>query len=111
MKVGLLDLETVPHAPTSKFLTKKEMQSVDSEWMWNRNNFIFKHNIPLMVDRKMADVLGEKYESVKYHDKKEDLGKIAYNDLKKMAKTKGVPYKDTFVKKDVLIQMIEDLDG
>ena len=111
MKVGVLDLETVPNAPTSKFLTKQEMQSIDSGWIWNRNSFIFKHNIPLMVDRKMADVLVKKYESVKYQDKKEDLSNIAYNDLKKMAKNKGVPYKDTFVKKDVLIRIIEDLDG
>tara|TARA_R100000664_G_scaffold2996_1_gene7044 strand:+ start:11883 stop:12218 length:336 start_codon:yes stop_codon:yes gene_type:complete len=111
MKVGLLDLETVPHAPTSKFLTKEEMQKIDSEWIWNRQSFIFKHNIPLMVERKMADVLVKKYESVKYHDKKEDLSKMAYNDLKKLAKAKGMSHKDTFVKKELLIQAIEKLDG
>ena len=49
MKVGLLDLETVPHAPTSKFLTKKEMQEIDSEWIWNRQSFIFKHNISITI--------------------------------------------------------------
>ena len=110
MKVGLLDLETVPHAPTSKFLTKEEMRKIDSEWLWNRQSFIFKHKIPLMVERKQADMLVDKYNSVQYHDKKEDLRKMKYNDLKRMGRTKGMSNQDTFVKKELLIQAIEELD-
>ena len=31
MKIGLLDNETVPNAPTSKFLTKEEIQNYIDE--------------------------------------------------------------------------------
>jgi len=111
MKVALLDLETVPHAPTSKFITKQEMQKIDSEWIWNRQSFIFKHNIPLMVERKMADIHVDKYISVKYYDKKDDLRKMKYNDLKRMGRAKGMSNLDTFIKKELLIDAIEVLDG
>ena len=110
MKVGLLDFDTVPNAPTSKFLTKEEMKLIDPNWIWNRKSFIFKHNVPLSVDRKIADFLVKKYESVKYQNKKEDLNNLSYNNLKKMAKNKGVPHKDTFVTKEKLIKMIEIVD-
>ena len=111
MKIGILDRETVPNAPTSKFLTKDEIQKFDSEWIWNRQSFIFKHKIPLMVERKAAEVLVNKYESVHFYDKKDDYSKIKYNDLKRLAKSKGVPYKETFIKKELLIEKIIELDG
>ena len=101
MKIGLLDNETVPNAPTSKFLTKEEIQKFDTEWIWNRQSFIFKHKIPLMVERKAAEVLVNKYDSVQ----------AKYNDLKKIATSKGIPYKETFIKKEELIEKIIELDG
>ena len=64
-----------------------------------------------MVDRDVAKVLVDKYESVEFHNKSDDYNKIAYNKLKKVATDKGVPYKETFVKKEALIDKIEELDG
>jgi hypothetical protein len=52
-----------------------------------------------------------KYESVHFYDKKDDYSKIKYNDLKKLAKSKGLPYKETFIKKELLIEKIVELDG
>jgi|TARA_R110000823_G_scaffold292314_3_gene411124 hypothetical protein len=111
MKIGLLDNETVPNAPTSKFLTKEEIQKFDTEWIWNRQSFIFKHKIPLMVERKAAEVLVNKYDSVQYYEKADDYSKAKYNDLKKIATSKGIPYKETFIKKEELIEKIIELDG
>tara|TARA_R110000787_G_scaffold140443_1_gene253998 strand:+ start:116 stop:451 length:336 start_codon:yes stop_codon:yes gene_type:complete len=111
VKIGILDKETVPNAPTSKFLTKAEIQKFDSEWIRNRQSFIFKHKIPLMVERSAAEVLVSKYESVCYYDKKDDYSKIKYNKLKKLAKSKGLSYKETLVTKEVLIEKIIELDA
>ena len=111
MKIGLLDMETVPNAPTSKFLSKQEILEFDNDWIYNRKNFIFKHKIPLMVDREDAKALVEKYVSVEFHKKSDDYTKINYNKLKKVATSKGIPYKETFVKKELLIEKIVELDG
>jgi hypothetical protein len=48
---------------------------------------------------------------VHFYDKKDDYSKIKYNDLKKLAKSKGLPYKETFIKKELLIEKIIELDG
>ena len=107
MRVGIIDKETVPHAPTSRFLTKEEMNELDNGWIWNRNNFIFKYNIPLMVERNIAEALIKKYDPVEFYDKKEDLRRMKYNKLKAMARKKGYDHKSTFVNKEKLISMID----
>jgi len=111
MKIAIIDTETIPKAPTSKFLTKKEMQMLDENWIWNRKSFIFKHNIPLMVDRDVANILINKYDTIKYEDKKDDLRKMKYQNLKKLAVKRGMSYSDTFLKKEELIKAIDKLDG
>ena len=109
MKIAIIDTETIPKAPTSKFLTKNEMQMLDENWIWNRKSFIFKHNIPLLVESDIANLLVNKYDAIEYEDKRDDLRKMKYHKLKQFAVKRGIEYKDTFVKRDVLIEMIRDL--
>ena len=49
----IIDNDTIPHAPTSKFIDRKEFNEVypDSEHV-KRLNYIFKHKIPLQVSAK-----------------------------------------------------------
>jgi hypothetical protein len=110
MEVRIIDKQTVPNAPTSRFLTKKEMEAINRDWIWHRKSYIFKHKIPLVVDRKEADVLIEKYDSISYFDRTENLKKMKYNDLKKMARSKGLSHKDTMVSREVLITSIDRLN-
>ena len=49
----------------------------------------------------------DKYPTVIYVDRKQDLNSIKYQKLKKMAANKGIPWADTFVKKEDLIRMID----
>jgi hypothetical protein len=48
----------------------------------------------------------DKYPTVIYVDTKQDLINVKYQKLKKMAANKGIPWANTFVKKDELIRMI-----
>ena len=108
-QVGIIDDEAVQYAPSSKFLTKEEMQTIDPNWIWNRKSFIFKYQIPLVVDKNIAEAMIKKYDSVQYLDKKDDLKKVKYQKLKKMATSKGIPWKETFVPKDELIRLIDSV--
>jgi hypothetical protein len=111
MKIGIIDTDTVQHAPTSKFLNKEEMQKLDAEWIYNRKSFIFKHRIPLLVERDIANAMVKKYNTVEYIDKKEDLSKVKYQKLKQLAVKRGMSYNDTFIKKEELIKAIDKLNG
>jgi hypothetical protein len=111
MEVGLIDNQTMPNAPTSRFLTKEEMFDIDRDWIWHRKSFIFKHQIPLVVDRKVADVLVGKYDSINFYDRKDNLRAMKYLDLKKMAKSKGLSHKETMVNRELLIDAIDKVNG
>ena len=106
-QVEIIDNDAVRYAPSSKFLTKNEMAELDPDWIWNRKSFIFKHRIPLLVDRDIAEMMIKKYPSIQYMDRKDDLKRMKYIKLKKMAAEKGIPWNETFVAKDVLINMID----
>ena len=61
----IVDNETVAHAPTSKFIDRKEFNDIypDTEHV-KRLNYIFKHRIPLQVSSTEGAVLVCKYPSV-----------------------------------------------
>ena len=61
----LIDNDTEPHAPTSKFIGRKEFKDIypETEHM-KRLNYIFKHQIPLQVSSKEGAVLVCKYPSI-----------------------------------------------
>ena len=115
----IIDNETVPHAPTSKFIDKKEFKEIYSD-MENvkRLNYIFKHKIPLQVSAKEGAVLVCKYPSVvectewgeEINEMMETTNKIkamAWGDLKSFAvKDCGIPFKETTVKRDELEKLI-----
>ena len=115
----IIDNETVPHAPTSKFIDKKEFKEIYSD-MENvkRLNYIFKHKIPLQVSAKECAVLVCKYPSVvectewceEINEMMETTNKIkamAWGDLKSFAvKDCGIPFKETTVKRDELEKLI-----
>jgi len=106
-QVEIIDEDAVQYAPSSKFLTDIEMKSIDPNWIWHRKSFIFKYKIPHIVDSNIAKMMVDKYHTVNYVDRKQDLNKVKYHKLKKMAASKGIPWADTFVKKDELIKMID----
>ena len=108
-EVEIIDEEAQINAPSSKFLTKEEMISVDPNWIWHRKSFIFKYKIPHIVDNNIAKLMVNRYPSVKYVDKKQDLSNVKYQKLKKIASDKGIPWSDTFVKKEELIKMIDSI--
>ena len=115
----IIDNETVPPAPTSKFIDKKEFKEIYSD-MENvkRLNYIFKHKIPLQVSAKEGAVLVCKYPSVvectewgeEINEMMETTNKIkamAWGDLKSFAvKDCGIPFKETTVKRDELEKLI-----
>ena len=106
-QVEIIDDDAVKYAPSSKFLTDVEMKSIDPNWIWHRKSFIFKYKIPHIVDSNIAKMMVDKYPTVIYVDRKQDLNNVKYQKLKKMAANKGIPWADTFVKKDELIKMID----
>jgi len=108
-QVGIIDDEAVQYAPSSKFLTKEEMQTIDPNWIWNRKSFIFKYKIPLYVDENVAEVAINKYPSVRYEKIEQGYKDVKYQKLKKIAVDKGVPWGETFVKREELIIMINQL--
>ena len=107
-QVEIIDNEAIRRAPSSKFLRKEEMVAIDPNWIWNRKSFIFKYQIPLLVDKDIAKAMIKKHDSVEYLNKKNNLEKFKYQKLKKMATSKGIPWKETFVPKQELIKLIDN---
>ena len=115
----IVDNETVAHAPTSKFIDRKEFNDIypDTEHV-KRLNYIFKHRIPLQVSAKEGAVLVCKYSSVvectewgeeinEMMDTTNKIKAMAWHDLKSFAvKDCGIPFKETTIKRDALENLI-----
>ena len=115
----LIDNETVPHAPTSKFIGRKEFKDIypETEHM-KRLNYIFKHQIPLQVSSKEGAVLVCKYPSIvectewgeeinELMDMTSKIKAMAWSDLKSFAvKDCGIPFKETTIKRVALENLI-----
>ena len=115
----IVDNETIPHAPTSKFIDHKEFKEVypESEHV-KRLNYIFKHKIPLQVSAKEGAVLVCKYPSIvectewgeeinEMMDTTNKIKAMAWHDLKSFAvKDCGIPFKETTIKRDALENLI-----
>ena len=115
----LLDNETVPHAPTSKFIGRKEFKDIypETEHM-KRLNYIFKHQIPLQVSSKEGAVLVCKYPSIvectewgeeinELMDMTSKIKAMTWSDLKSFAvKDCGIPFKETTIKRVALENLI-----
>ena len=113
------DNDTVAHAPTSKFIARKEFNDIypDTEHV-KRLNYIFKHRIPLQVSAKEGSVLVCKYSSVvECNEWGEEINEMMnetlkikempWGDLKSYAvKECGIPFKETTVKRDELEALI-----
>ena len=115
----ILDNETVPHAPTSRFIDRKEFNDIYPETEHvKRLNYIFKHRIPLQVSSKEGAVLVCKYPSVvECNEWGEEINEMMnetlkikemdWNDLKSYAvKECDIPFKETTVKRDALEKLI-----
>ena len=115
----LIDNETVPHAPTSKFIGRKEFKDIypETEHM-KRLNYIFKHQIPLQVSSKEGAVLVCKYPSIvectewgeeinELMDMTSKIKAMTWSDLKSFAvKECGIPFKETTIKRVALENLI-----
>ena len=115
----VIDNETVPHAPTSKFVSKGEYADIyPDDDQQRRLSYIFKHKIPLQVSAKEGSVLVCKYLSVvectewgeEINEMMNTTNKIkamTWSDLKSFAvKDCGIPFKETTIKRDDLEQLI-----
>ena len=115
----LMDNETIPHAPTSKFISKDEYISIyPDEGHQKRLSYIFKHKIPLQVSAKEGSVLVCKYPSVvectewgeEINELMEMTNKIKampWKDLKSFAvKDCGIPFKETTINRNDLENLI-----
>jgi len=111
----LLDRDAVMGAPSSKFLTRKEMGGLYPDRMPVRKSYIFKYEVPLDVPVKEALVLTEKYAALKKKPVKQveggdELHKMTYQELQKLAnQTYGLPWKEIRVKRDVLVDKIREI--
>ena len=115
----IVDNETVAHAPTSKFIDRKEFNDIypDIEHV-KRLNYIFKHKIPLQVSAKEGAVLVCKYPSVvECNEWGEEINEMMNETLKikempwgtlksYAVKDCGIPIKETTVKRDELEALI-----
>ena len=115
----IVDNETIPHAPTSKFIGKKEFNEIypDTEHV-KRLNYIFKHRIPLQVAPKEGAVLVCKYLSVvECSESGEEINEMmnetlkikemSWHEIKSYAvKECDIPFKETTVKRDELEELI-----
>ena len=114
--MDIVDRETLPGCPTSKFLKKEEFSRYfpDAEHLPRRKNFLFKHKIPLRVDDEYGNLLLEKYPSLGlFKDPRivaqpDELNNMEYVALKKLAMQYGMAWKETMIKKDMLIEKIRD---
>ena len=115
----IIDNETVPHAPTSKFISKDEYVEVyPDEDHQKRLSYIFKHKIPLQVSAKEGAVLVCKYPAVvectewgeeinELMDTTNKIKAMTWKDLKSFAvKDCGIPFKETTIKRDALESLI-----
>jgi|24BtaG_2_1085350.scaffolds.fasta_scaffold05381_3 hypothetical protein len=124
----LIDKESESNCPTSKFLSRKEFAELFPDRMPRRMNFLFKYNVPLIVEEDIGIKLIDKYPNAldvcdkveKLSDepkldvkpvsvekgKSDELDKMKYQKLKALAVNYGIPYKRTFVKKPELIALI-----
>ena len=115
----IIDNDTIPHAPTSKFKDQKEFKEVYPETEHvKRLNYIFKYKIPLQISAKEGAVLVCKYPSVvectewgeEINELMETTNKIkamAWGDLKSFAvKDCGIPFKETTIKRNALESLI-----
>ena len=115
----LIDNETISHAPTSKFIDRKEyIEIYPAEDHQKRLNYIFKHKIPLQVSAKEGAVLVCKYPSVvectewgeeinELMDLTNKIKAMAWSDLKSYAvKDCGIPFKETTIKRPDLENLI-----
>ena len=115
----IIDNDTIPHAPTSKFIDQKEFKEVYPETEHvKRLNYIFKYKIPLQISAKEGAVLVCKYQSVvectewgeEINELMETTNKIkamAWGDLKSFAvKDCGIPFKETTIKRNALESLI-----
>ena len=115
----IVDNETVAHAPTSKFIDRKEFNDIypDTEHV-KRLNYIFKHRIPLQVSSKEGAVLVCKYPTVvectewgeeinEMMNETLKIKEMPWGTLKSYAvKDCGIPFKETTVKRDELEALI-----
>jgi len=109
-EVSYIDRQAEPNSPSSRFLRKEEFKDVMPSNMQNRLNFIFRHDIPQKIDVKVGKLLMRKYPSIIFLNKEDNLDRMKYKTLKKLAVKKGIQNKDTFVKRDILIEMIRTLN-
>ena len=135
MNVNIVDKDTLPGCPTSRFLKKEEIVShnPDSGLMQSRVNFLFKHKIPLAVDKGYATILIDKYPSIERWaeeiippDPKEidpfpgeelkevpmtlqQLNEMPYTELKKLDVKKGMLFKDTCIKREELSRKVKEI--
>ncbi len=111
----IIDREATAGAPSSKFLNRSEVHMLYPEEMPRRRDYIFKYKVPLDIPVKEALVLVEKYpdalmnREVKQVQGGDSLETMTYGELKKLAhQTYRIPYRDTMVKRDSLIQLIRE---
>ena len=115
----IIDNDTIPHAPTSKFISKDEYVDVyPDEDHQKRLSYIFKHKIPLQVSAKEGAVLVCKYPAVvectewreeinELMDTTNKIKAMTWKDLKSFAvKDCGIPFKETTIKRDALESLI-----
>ena len=106
-EIFFIDRGTEINSPTSLFLTNKEIQESYPESTQNRLSFIFKHNIPKKIDITLGKLLMNKYPTVTFYKESDNLERMQYQHLKKLAvKECGVGFKETFIRKSELIDMI-----
>ena len=114
--MDVIDNETMPGCPTSKFLKKEEFAKFfpGQEHLPRRKNFLFKHKVPLRVNDEYGSLLLEKYPSLecfkdpRIRAQKDELNEMGYIELKKLGIQYGMTARETMIKKDALIDMIRD---
>ena len=65
----IIDTECLPHAPSSKFISKEEYHRLFPDKMPIKKNFIFKYNTPLIVENKVGRFLQMEYGTIKILNK------------------------------------------
>jgi len=96
----IIDNNCMPGCPTSRFLTRAEYEgSVETNGhLPHRKNFIFKYEIPLIVDDGLGELLIKKYDTLKEVDKK----KKPKQRVKKKPKKSKVKPKPVYLEEEFL---------
>ncbi len=111
----LIDQRATIVAPSSVFLTRAEFKELYPHKLNGRINYVFKYNRPKEVNNGEAKLLLKKYSHIIKWEKiiklgaterHEELNKVLYQDLKKLAAEVGVSFKDSAVKQTLLIDRI-----